>query len=255
MTGDEVLQPPGSAGAPGDLDPPLAEPGLSPVRDLRGGWPGARADLYWPAGDRLVVSGLPGSGKSTLMRRAGVVAGTGAAVPLIDSQDARERWDARLPGWLPYAVYRPLVRIGHYRSLWRALRSSASVVVHDCGRSSWVRRWIGRHSRRRGRALHLLLLDVEPHAALAGQRQRGRTVSRYAFARHRRAMAALVAQVEAGRLPAGCASVTLLDAATATALERIGFAGIPSPAAPVTTLPGRSGPLGPSGVTEDSTDG
>ncbi|PVE10631.1 AAA family ATPase, partial [Streptomyces scopuliridis] len=160
------------------------------VRDLRRREPataGGRArgrgtkSLVFAEGDLVVVSGLPGSGKSTLIRRAAEATG-------IDSQDTRDRWARRLPGALPYAVYRPLVRLAHYAGLWRALGSGASVVVHDCGTQTWVRSWLAREARRRGRRLHLVLLDVSPEVAREGQRERGRGVSGYAFARHRRAV-------------------------------------------------------------------
>lgn len=225
-------------GAPDDLPPPTPSGGARPgVLDLRGA--PAPAALCWPAGDRVVVSGLPGSGKSTLMRRS-TSPRDGHGLRLIDSQDVRERWARRLPAWLPYVVYRPVVRVAHYAGLWRALRSPASLLVHDCGRSAWVRRWLARDCRRRGRGLHLLLLDVPPRTALAGQVSRGRRVSRYAFAGHRRAMGRLVARVTAGRLPRGCRSVTLLDAETAQRLGALRFAGaqgcpdcrtVPGPAA------------------------
>ncbi|MCC3651569.1 MULTISPECIES: AAA family ATPase [Streptomyces] len=189
--------------------------------DLRGRRPSA---LRYPAGDVLVVSGLPGSGKSTLIKRAtAALDARGGAVHRIDSQDARDRWQRRLPAALPYALYRPLVRAAHYAGLRRALRSGASVVVHDCGTLTWVRRWLARDARRRGRGLHLALLDVSPETALAGQLARGRGVSGYAFARHRRAVARLVAGAEAGRAPEGCVSVVLLDRASASALHTIGF--------------------------------
>ncbi|AJF67396.1 AAA family ATPase [Streptomyces vietnamensis] len=186
------------------------------LRDLRErGGRGPRA-LTFAAGDLVVVSGLPGSGKSTLMKRAAQGSG-------IDSQDARERWEARMPRLLPYAVYRPLVRIAHYAGLRRALRSGASLIVHDCGTQAWVRGWLAREARRRGRALHLLLLDVTPDIARAGQDARGRGVSAYAFARHRRAVGRLLRAAESGSLPHGCASATLLDRAAADSLHRIDF--------------------------------
>ncbi|MFE6224288.1 MULTISPECIES: AAA family ATPase [unclassified Streptomyces] len=186
------------------------------VRDLRDRGGRVPRALTFAAGDVVVVSGLPGSGKSTLLRRTAQGRG-------IDSQDTRERWEARMPRLLPYALYRPLVRIAHYAGLHRALRSGAGVVVHDCGTQSWVRGWLARAAARRGRALHMVLLDVDPDTARDGQRERGRGVSAYAFARHRRAVGRLVAAVEAGRPPRGCASATLLDRDAATALRRIGF--------------------------------
>ncbi|MEW2293921.1 AAA family ATPase [Streptomyces sp. NPDC006743] len=186
------------------------------VRDLRGR-PGRvpHALLFGPR-DLVVVAGLPGGGKSTLMRRA--VHGA-----RIDSQDTRDRWDARLARRLPYALYRPLVRLAHYAALCRALRTGEGVVVHDCGTQAWVRAWLARTAHRRGGALHLLLLDVPPAAALSGQRERGRGVSRYAFLRHRRAAARLIGAVERGELPKGCDAAVLLDREAAAGLRRIGF--------------------------------
>lgn len=190
------------------------------VRDLRAArtatGSAAPGRLRFAEGDIVVVSGLPGGGKTTLLKRAAEGGG-------IDSQDTRERWERRMPAALPYAVYRPAVRIAHYWGLWRVLRSGASAVVHDCGTQSWVRSLLARAARRRGRALHLVLLDTTPEEARAGQAARGRGVSAYAFARHRGAVARLLREAESGRPPAGCASVILLDRPAASRLTAIGF--------------------------------
>ncbi|KOU77059.1 ATP-binding protein [Streptomyces sp. MMG1533] len=190
-------------------------PVLRDLREREGHSP--HALLFGPR-DLVVITGLPGSGKSTLMRRT--VKGL-----RIDSQDTRDRWDGRLSRLLPYAVYRPLVRLAHYAGLRRALRSGKGVVVHDCGTQAWVRGWLAREARRRGGTLHLLLLDVTADTALAGQRERGRGVSRYAFLRHRGAASRLISSVEKGDLPQGCTSAVLIDRDAANVLTRIGFTG------------------------------
>lgn len=206
---------------PGQPGAPVVEARTRPapvVRDLRErSGRGPHALLFGPR-DLVVITGLPGSGKSTLMHRA--VRGT-----RVDSQDTRDRWDARMPGFLPYALYRPLVRLSHYAGLRRAVRRGGGVVVHDCGTQAWVRGWLARAARRRGGVLHLLVLDVDPDTALEGQRERGRGVSRYAFLRHRRAAARLLRAVDSGELPRGCGSAVLLDRDAAGTLRRIGFTG------------------------------
>ncbi|MFG1667381.1 AAA family ATPase [Streptomyces sp. Y7] len=188
------------------------------VRDLRERSGHSPHALLFGPKDLVVITGLPGSGKSTLMKRT--VKGL-----RIDSQDTRDHWDARMPRFLPYAVYRPLVRLAHYAGLRRALRSGEGVVVHDCGTQAWVRGWLARAARRRGGTLHLLLLDVTPGTALEGQRERGRGVSRYAFLRHRTAASRLLRSAAKGVLPQGCGSAVLIDRDAADVLRRIGFTG------------------------------
>ncbi|MET9735317.1 AAA family ATPase [Streptomyces sp. NPDC006458] len=212
----QALALPAQHGAPArDACPAHSAPVVRDLRERSGRSPRA---LHFGPADLVVITGLPGSGKSTLMRRT--VPGA-----RIDSQDTRDRFDARAPRFLPYAVYRPLVRLAHYAGLHRALRTGGGVVVHDCGTQAWVRGWLSRAARRRGGTLHLLLLDVTPEQALAGQRERGRGVSRYAFRRHRGAAARLLRRVERGELPGGCGSAVLLDRDAADALRRIRFTG------------------------------
>lgn len=191
---------------------------LRPVEtvDLRG-IPGVR-ELEYGSGAILVLTGLPGAGKSTLMGRC-------ARAPLADSQAVRDRWAARLPGWVCYALYRPLVRVEHYWRLRCALRGGGPLVIHDSGAQRWVRAWLARTGRRQARPVHLLVLAVDKDEALAGQAARGRRVTRYALARHVRAARALARRLAGtGAPPAGFSSLVVIDRPGAARLLEIRFA-------------------------------
>ncbi|MFI1800260.1 AAA family ATPase [Streptomyces sp. NPDC020379] len=199
--------------------------------DFRGA-DGAPALLSYPPGAVVVVSGLPGSGKSTLLRR------WGKAVTSVDPRDVHEACEAVMPARLPYAVYRPWARLEHVRWLRAAVRSGGSVLVHDCGSRPWLRRWLARTAGRRGRELHLVLLDVGAAEALAGQDARGRWAPGRVFARHDRRLAVLLRSLSgpggAGAVPEA-ASVVLLDRASRQRVAAVEFvpegAGVPGPRA------------------------
>lgn len=203
--------------APRPEQPALA-PALRPggLHDLRRG---PRPDaLYYGPADLLVVSGLPGAGKSTLMARCA------AHALLIDSQHVRESYQARLPESVPYRLFRPFVRLTHYWRLGAALRRGGPVVVHDCGTVPFVRGWLTRAAHRQGRAVHLLILDVDPATARAGQQARGRAVSAREFARHRAVAARALDGLSASDAPpAGWRSAVVIDRPAAGALREIRF--------------------------------
>ncbi|CAM5413446.1 AAA family ATPase [Streptomyces californicus] len=172
----------------------------------------------------------------------------------VDSQDTRNHWTAALPPLLPYAVYRPLVRAAHYLGLRTLLRSGASVVVHDCGTQSWVRRWLARHAARRASRCTWSSSTWPPGPPARGSANAGRGISGYAFARHRRAVARLLRDTERGRPTAGCATAVLLDREAADALHRISFGEATDHSGSTDTtgstdLPGLLGPAGPASLT------
>jgi hypothetical protein len=144
-------------------------------------------ELRYPTGSVLMVAGIPGAGKSTLIQRLfGAPANrTAATAVVLDSAEIR----AVLARWLgprvPYAAYRPVVHTLHY---WRiaawTLGPRRNLVVHECGTRDWARRTIARLAATRRRQAHLLFLDTPPNLALAGQRSRGRVVPTQSFVRH-----------------------------------------------------------------------
>ncbi|RKT19778.1 AAA domain-containing protein [Streptomyces sp. 1114.5] len=194
------------------------------VVDLRGE-AGAEFVAAYPADAVVVVSGLPGAGKSTLLRRW-----SGAArVRTVDPRTVHEACEAVMPAALPYAVYRPWARLEHFRLLRSSVRRGGPLLVHDCGSRAWMRRWLAREAARRGRELHLVLLDVGAATALDGQRARGRHAKARVFARHRRGLERLLAAFtrhvrSGGPLPTPeASSVLLLDAVSRSRARSVEF--------------------------------
>ncbi|WP_433618644.1 AAA family ATPase [Dactylosporangium sp. CA-139114] len=180
--------------------------------DLRGA---GVAELHYDTDAVLVVAGVPGAGKTTLLRR--LFPAAGSAVRVLDSDHAREWWRPYL-GRLPYRFWRPVVHVSHYARLMRALNANGPIVVHECATRPWARRLIFAASRRSGRRVHLLLLDVSPADALAGQAARGRRVRSRSFETHCRNWRAVVHGEHRD-----AASVTLIDRPGAASLGAIRF--------------------------------
>lgn len=180
-------------------------------------------ELNYPAGSLLIVAGVPGAGKTTLLKRLFPRPG----VRLLDSEQARLELSPYL-GAVPYKYWRPLVHVAHYARLYRALRGSESVVVHESGTRDWATRLILDAARRADRRTHLLLLDVDPAEARAGQVARRRKVRRSSFATHVRKWRRLMAHVAdpAHPIHAAVATITIIDRPAAAALDAIRFDGL-----------------------------
>ncbi|WP_245545746.1 AAA family ATPase [Nocardia higoensis] len=201
-----------------------AGPGTSEQAD-----PGAIARLRYPPTAALVFAGVPGAGKSTALLRLFGSGATESHPPtgpdgriVIDSQHARNRWTPRLHR-LPYPLWRPVVQFAHYATIRRALRTAAGpVIIHDCGTFRWSRALIARWARAHRRSLHIVMIDVPPTVARAGQAQRGRRSSGLFFDLHCRRWAELVGAVT-DSVPARAASVIIADRTAINRLSAIGF--------------------------------
>ncbi|MEI7056231.1 AAA family ATPase [Nocardioides sp. CCNWLW239] len=148
--------------------------------------PAARSD------DRphlLLLGGVPGAGKSTLIRQ---LADRHPGVRTLDPETTARWLAARLPE-VPYRVYRPLVH------LWHAVAALALVLlgpsfgpssgrrtllVHDPATRPGRRELLGRIARARGWRTSLVMIDVPRSAAIDGQHKRGRLVRSESFERH-----------------------------------------------------------------------
>jgi hypothetical protein len=190
------------------------------------------AKLRYPAESVLVLGGVPGAGKTTLLRHVFATTGeestsvlTAGGVWVLDSEQPRNWW-RRYLGRMPYQWWRPLVHTTHYLRILRTLRGSdAPIVVHDCATRPWTRRLIVAAAHRSHRQVHLLLLDVSPDVATAGQATRSRRVRQSSFAAHCRNWRRLLQAVTepADPIHSHTASITLIDRATATHLQTIQF--------------------------------
>ena len=165
--------------------------------------------LTFPSDAVVVVAGVPGAGKTTLIRRAV----DRDVVGVVDTDDRRE------------AGGRGFLYAGHYLRTAAAILVRRPAVIHTRGTRPVLRRLIALLAAARGRSAHLVLIDADRAEAETGQQRRGRTVSRATMdrevARWRRLMAG-------GPLCERWRTVTVLDRAQAAQVRSLEFA----PAAP-----------------------
>ncbi|QFG20048.1 ATP-binding protein [Actinomadura sp. WMMB 499] len=183
--------------------------------------------LHYPAGSLVLVAGLPGAGKSTLLNRLyGLRGDETAPVPagdvlVIDSGQARNWWARRLRP-LPAVLRTPLIHTTHVWRIGRAVLRGRGVVAHTRGTWPHILYLFAWTARLHGGRLHLILIDVDPETARAGQISRGRVVTRATFHRHCRRWRPLIDSARGGAVPPA-AGVTVLDRNTADKLQVIRF--------------------------------
>jgi predicted kinase len=159
------------------------------LRPVAGRWPGVRnepagpssTELWFPPDSFVLVGGIPGAGKTTLLDR---VERSSPEARLLDSHAQRAWLSRRLPRFVPYAAWRPLVHLLHYTAIVRALPGDRPLIVHECGTRAAVRRLLVHRARRVGRSAHLVMLDADLAAARQGQLARGRVVRQGPLRRH-----------------------------------------------------------------------
>ncbi|GAA0390394.1 ATP-binding protein [Acrocarpospora corrugata] len=184
-------------------------------------------EIAFPPRALVLLTGLPGAGKSTLLNQLYGLRGDETHPVLrhgtlvIDSRQVRVRW-ARLLARLPRRGRSLVVHVTHLWRIARALPNGRPVVAHS--RAAWPHLLYGFAllARLTGRRLHVVLLDVPPETARAGQVTRGRVVPEVTFARHRRRWQRLLTRARSGTLPPAH-GVRILDRPSADRLRRIVF--------------------------------
>lgn len=184
-------------------------------------------DLHYPTGSLVLLAGLPGAGKSTLLHRLYALRGderepvSAGEVRVIDSRQSRNWW-ARYLDPIPARARTPLVHATHVWRIARELWRGHAVVAHTRGTWPHILHGFAWLAHRLGTDVHVILLDVEPTIARAGQHSRGRVVTAATFARHCRRWQVLISRAATGALPPA-ASVKVLDRAAADRLHAIHF--------------------------------
>jgi len=133
----------------------------------------------------IVVGGVPGAGKSTVLAR---VAADVPRARKLDPDTHRRRIARRLPSWVPYGTYRWAVHTLHAALtllyLVRGPRRDAPLLVHDTATRVLRLESLGRIARWRGWTPVLVTVDASLDEALDGQLDRGHVLRPSAFARH-----------------------------------------------------------------------
>jgi hypothetical protein len=157
----------------------------------------------------VLVAGIPGAGKSTMLRGLRALA---PDVRVLDSDPLRDRLGAVLPDGVPYRFYRPLVH------LWHRLRIVATVfavlgpvVVHLPATGALTRCAIAVLAVAACRRRYLVWVDVDPACARAGQLSRGRVLGQSCFDRHVRLGSAFSRRLRAGHRPRGWNRIAVLN--------------------------------------------
>lgn len=159
----------------------------------------------------VLVAGIPGAGKSCLLRRLPVNE-PGASPVVLDSDPVREWMSARLPVGTPYSRYRGLVHLWHrLRIVVMTFALVGPVVVHLPATGAITRTAVLVLAMLAFRRRYLVWLDVDAKQARQGQQGRGRMLSDASFDRHVRRGGAFAASLRAGHQPVGWHGVTLLD--------------------------------------------
>lgn len=156
----------------------------------------------------VVLAGIPGAGKTTLLTRLDA----DEPVTVLDSDQVRMWLEPRVP--LPYKYWRVFVHLSHrLRVFWAAIFCAGLLVVHEPSTRPGTRFMLVLAGLLSGRARHFLWLDASAAQALDGQIARRRVVRTHAFERHVRRGTSMRSRFEAGWVPFGFLSVTLLTRA------------------------------------------
>lgn len=169
--------------------------------------------LTLPGRSLVLVAGIPGAGKSSLLRR---LPADREGLAVLDSDPVRDWLRDRLPEGTAYSRYRWLVHLWHrMRIVLLAFGLVGPLVVHLPATGAATRAAVLALAVLAARRPFLVWIDVDPGQARAGQLGRGRVLGQACFDRHARRGEAFAAALRNGRVPRGWDGVTVLDRAAA----------------------------------------
>jgi predicted kinase len=159
----------------------------------------------------ILVIGIPGAGKTTLINRAASPEWT-----VLDTDRFRQQEPPalrRVP--VPYVLY--------VLAIVEAIAQNPQVVIQSRGTYTWLRRLVTACARRHGRAAVLVMLDAPPADAVAGQVSRGRVAPAPVMRWNTARWSQLLDAAGSGALAAeGWNRVVVLDRAQASQVKNLG---------------------------------
>ena len=202
-------------------------PGSGEVRWLRKGSEVPR-ELAYPAGSLLVVGGMPGVGKTTLLERLGHAHDPAGESVVVLNADAMYKRACARKSRRPKTMMqlRGVASLMIESEIARALADEKTVIVDAPAMFPHLREGYADQAEIYGRPVHALYVTTARRKARRSQRKRGRVIKRASQRRYEEEWDLLCEELERGKAPHGYDSATVIERDAGAGLEVLSFEAV-----------------------------